>query len=156
MTDFTTLRDSINALTSVITTTYTDMLRTANADKEQLAAIYKRLDEDRADILEFGKTLGDLAATLNSTNDNCGEIASKITETMLTGMDYLPVANYEDFVDFCSVCGEEICVGDEYEDTGMWTVCADCHRREMDETDPEPLDNPEEPETHTPVTSDEE
>ena len=127
MTDFTSLRESIAALTTAITSTYADILHTTNDHKEQLASIYQALNEDRADLLEFGKMLGDLADVLDATNDNCQDIAVKVTTTIMEGMSYLPESKYEEFVEYCDNCGSEIRVGDEYRHDGAdWYTCAEC------------------------------
>lgn len=127
MTDFTSIRESITALTTAITSTYAGILHTTNEHKEQLASIYHSLNEDRADLLEFGKMLGDLADVLDATNDNCQDIAVKVTTTIMEGMSYLPESKYEEFVEYCDNCGGEIRVGDEYRYDGAdWYTCAEC------------------------------
>ena len=134
MTDFTNLRNALGALTNAITSTYADLLGTANANKEELRTLYAKITENRADILEFGKMLDATADVLGDTSDKCLDIGEKITETLFNGTDYLPVANYEDFIDFCDCCGEEIVVGDEYTcNSGHWYTCAECSAKLAEE-----------------------
>ena len=96
------------------------------------------MEETRADILEYGKMLGDLADVLDETNDTCRDLATKITTVIYEGVDAVPTVPYEEFVDFCDNCGREIVVGEDYtSNTGHWYVCAECSAKlaEEDETD---------------------
>ena len=133
MTDFTTIRESIAAFTNAITSTYASLLYDANKQREEFIDVCCRMEETRADILEYGKMLGDLAVTLEETNDMCHDIATKITTVIYEGVDAAPSVPYEEFVDFCDNCGAEILVGDEYTVShGNWYTCPTCIQLEKE------------------------
>ena len=126
MTDFTSIRESIATFTHAITSTYAALLHDANEQREEFIDICVRMEETRADILEYGKMLGDLADVLDETNDTCRDLATKITTVIYEGVDAAPTVPYEEFVDFCDNCGGEIHVGDEYTVSGNWYTCPTC------------------------------
>ena len=133
MTDFTNLRESIATFTNAITSTYAALLHDANEQREEFIDICRRMEENRSDILEYGKMLSDLAVVLDETNDMCRDIATKITTGIYEGVDAAPSVPYEEFVDFCDNCGGEILVGDEYTVTnGNWYTCPTCIQLEKE------------------------
>lgn len=133
MTDFTSIRESIATFTHAITSTYAALLHDANEQREEFIDICTRMEETRADILEYGKMLGDLADVLDETNDTCRDLATKITTVIYEGVDAAPTVPYEDFVEFCDNCGGEIHVGDEYTvSNGNWYTCPTCIQLERE------------------------
>ena len=133
MTDFTSLRESIATFTHAITSTYAALLHDANEQREEFIDICRRMEENRSDILEYGKMLSDLAVVLEETNDTCRDLATKITTVIYEGVDAAPTVPYEEFVDFCDNCGSEILVGDEYTVTnGNWYTCPTCIQLEKE------------------------
>lgn len=133
MTDFTNLRESIATFTDAVTSIYAGLLHDANEQREEFIDLCTRMDETRADILEYGKMLGDLAVVLDETNDKCQDIATKITTVIYEGVDATPSVPYEEFVDFCDNCGSEILVGDEYTVSGgNWYTCPVCIQLEKE------------------------
>ena len=127
MTDFTNLRESIASFTDAIVSTYAGLLYDANEQRKEFIDLCTRMDETRADILEYGKMLGDLAVVLDETNDKCLDIAAKVATVIYEGVDATPSVPYEDFVEFCDSCGREIHVGDEYTVSGSnWYTCPTC------------------------------
>ena len=133
MTDFTTIRESIATFTNAIISTYASLLYDANEQREEFIEICGRMEETRSDILEYGKMLSDLAVVLDETNDMCRDIATKITTVIYEGVDAAPSVPYEEFVDFCSNCGNEIHVGDEYDVINdNWYTCPACIQLEKE------------------------
>ena len=126
MTDFTTLHNALAQLTSAVTETYTSLLRDANQYREDLIALGEKMEDNRADILEFGKLLSTTATTFIEVDENCQNIAFKISQAMLEGVDACPSCNYEEFVDFCDECGRAITVNEDYDLTGDYYTCATC------------------------------
>jgi predicted RNA-binding Zn-ribbon protein involved in translation (DUF1610 family) len=133
MTNFTDIRESIATFTNAITSTYAALLHDANEQREEFIDLCGRMEETRTDILEYGKMLGDLAVVLDETNDKCRDIATKITTVIYEGVDAAPSVPYEEFVDFCSNCGSEIHVGDEYTVINdNWYTCPTCIQLEKE------------------------
>jgi hypothetical protein len=57
----------------------------------------------------------------------CEDVVTKVQNVIENGIDEAPGVNYEDFVGFCQVCGNEVLVGEEYDCDGDGSfVCADC------------------------------
>lgn len=133
MTDFTSLRESIATFTNAITSIYAGLLHDANEQREEFIDLCSRMQETRADILEYGKMLSDFAVVLDETDDKCHDIATKITTVIFEGVDAAPSVPYEEFVDFCDACGTEILVDDEYTVTnGNWYTCPTCIQLEKE------------------------
>ena len=149
-TDFTNIRTALNTLVDSIAEMHTNLLAKANAERAEALELYARMCDTRADIVDFGNMVADVADQFVGINDVAGDIANKIDDAITDGFLGIPECNYEDFVGFCAVCGKTITEYDVVDFDGEEFFCADCIEGEdeledEDELVDEPVDE-EEPE----------
>ena len=134
MTDFTNIREALDNLLAVLDSATADLVGTANAQRKELLALYGRMQETNADLIEFGSIVGEAGAAMLDIEEMCEDVASKVQDVIENGINEAPNVNYEDFIGFCDTCGDEILVGEEYSydgDNGF--VCGNCLNTEAEQ-----------------------
>ena len=127
MTDFTNIRTALDNLLTILNDTMGNLTSTANEQRKELLALYGRMQATNAEITEFGSIVGEAGSAMLDIEETCGDVSTKIKNVIEGGLDETPAVNYEDFVGFCQVCGNEVLADEGYdrdEDGGF--VCADC------------------------------
>jgi hypothetical protein len=107
-TNFTPINEAFTSLINTIAQVHTDLLAKANAEREEALALYARMQETHADLVEFNAMIGNAAAALDEIDGVAADIGAKVYDVLDNGFDKLPVCNYENFVGFCEACGTEI------------------------------------------------
>lgn len=107
-TNFTPINEAFTSLIDTITGIHADLLAKANAEREEALALYARMQETHADLVELNSMIGNAAAALNEIDGVAADIGAKVYDVLVDGFDQLPVCDYEDFVGFCDGCGGEI------------------------------------------------
>lgn len=131
MTDFTNIHNALNNLLTVLDSTASGLVDTANAQKKELLALYDRMQETNKDLAEFGSIVGEAGATMLDIEELCEDVVTKAQNAIENGIDETPSANYEDFVGFCDTCGNEILVDEKYRyDSDNSLVCGNCFNSE--------------------------
>lgn len=134
MTDFTPIRNALANLLEVIDGTAASLIGTANSQRQELIALYGRMRETNADLVEFGSMVGEVGAELLDVEELCEDVAAKAIDVIESGADRLPECPYESLVDFCDECGRAIVDGEEYSfDGANWFTCADCLNAEAEQ-----------------------
>ena len=106
----TELKAAVSNIVSVINSTATELLKTANERKEALAKAELELYHSYQDINEFVGTIeelskiGLLSGTMLRANDNIKDLLDDIQ---------IFEANVEDFDGYCDKCGVEITCSEE-------------------------------------------
>lgn len=113
-TNFTPINEAFTSLIDTIAQVHSDLLAKANAEREEALALYARMQETHADLVELNTMIGNAAAALNEIDGVAADIGAKVFDVLVDGFDKLPVCNYEDFVGFCDGCGEEITYDEVY------------------------------------------
>jgi formylmethanofuran dehydrogenase subunit E len=127
MTDFTDIRETLHDLLTALEDTMTDLVSTANEQRKELLALYGRMQATNADLIEFGSIVGEAGTAMLDIEEMCEDVAFKVQNVIEHGIDEAPAVDYEAFVGFCQVCGNEVLADEEYECDGDGElVCADC------------------------------
>ena len=127
MTDFTNIRTALSNLLEAVADTATDLTMTANAQRKELISLYARMRETNKNLCEFGTMIGEVGTALIDIEDICEDVAMKATAAIDGGADCTPNCDYEEFIDFCDECGNEIVEGDEYDtEAGGFVICPAC------------------------------
>jgi hypothetical protein len=113
-TNFTPINEAFTSLIDTIAQVHSDLLAKANAEREEALALYARMQETHADLVELNTMIGNAAAALNEIDGVAADIGIKVFDVLVDGFEKLPVCNYEDFVGFCDGCGEEITYDEVY------------------------------------------
>jgi hypothetical protein len=113
-TNFTPINEAFTSLVNTITGIHSELLAKANAEREEALALYARMQETHADLVELNSMIGNAAAALNEIDGVAADIGAKVFDVLVDGFDKLPVCDYEDFVGFCDGCGEEITYDEVY------------------------------------------
>lgn len=107
-TNFTPINEAFASLINTITGIHADLLAKANAEREEALALYARMQETHADLVELNSMIGNAAAALNEIDGVAADIGSKVYDVLDNGFDMVPTCDYENFVGFCDGCGIEI------------------------------------------------
>jgi hypothetical protein len=107
-TNFTPINEALNSLINTIAGVHTEILARANAERKEALALYARMLETHADLVEFNAMIGNAAAALNGIDEVAADIGSKVLDVLDGGFNMIPACDYEDFVGFCEGCGNEI------------------------------------------------
>ena len=107
-TNFTPINEAFASLIDSIAQVHSDLLAKANAEREEALALYARMQETHADLVEFNSMIGNAAAALNEIDGVAADIGCKVFDVLDNGFDMVPACNYENFVGFCGECGTEI------------------------------------------------
>jgi hypothetical protein len=113
-TNFTPIHEAFASLTETIAQVHSELLAKANAEREEALALYARMQETHADLVELNSMIGNAAAALNEIDGVAADIGAKVFDVLVDGFDKLPVCDYEDFVGFCDGCGEEVTYDEAY------------------------------------------
>lgn len=113
-TNFTPINEAFTSLINTIAQVHSDLLAKANAEREEALALYARMQETHADLVEFNSMIGNAAAALNGIDEVAADIGAKVYDVLVDGFEQLPACDYEDFVGFCDGCGEEIIYDEAY------------------------------------------
>ena len=113
-TNFTPINEAFTSLVNTISGIHADLLAKANAEREEALALYARMQETHADLVELNSMIGNAAAALNEIDGVAADIGAKVFDVLVDGFDKLPVCDYENFVGFCDGCGGEITYDEVY------------------------------------------
>lgn len=127
-TNFDELRTIANDFAAKMESAFEDLLGTANEQRRELINLYGRMNATREDLLEFAEITDELAMVFDGITEVSHDVACKIEAAMYDGGNFVPECNYEDFTEFCDVCGRAILNTEEctIEDGGE-VACVDCH-----------------------------
>jgi hypothetical protein len=132
-TNFDELRTIANDFATKMESAFEDLLSTANGQRRELIDLYGRMTATRADLLEFAEITDELALVFDGITEVAHDVACKIDTVMCDGGNFVPECNYEDFTEFCDVCGRAILNTEEYTiEDGGHIACADCHSLDED------------------------
>ena len=122
----TSVKDALTEAIKAIAAAQKILLNQANTEKASLLALLNEIRETRDTISTFSDICAEAGEALLDTADFCDGITDKIF-CVIDGNEDVPVADYEDFIEFCDQCGKEIVVGDKFDidDSGDYT-CAEC------------------------------
>ena len=107
-TNFTPINEAFTSLINTIAQVHSDLLAKANAEREEALALYARMQETHADLVEFNAMVGNAAAALNEVDGVAADIGAKVYDVLDNGFDMVPACSYENFVGFCGGCGTEV------------------------------------------------
>lgn len=113
-TNFTPINEAFTSLVNTISGIHADLLAKANAEREEALALYARMQETHADLVELNSMIGNAAAALNEIDGVAADIGAKVFDVLVDGFEKLPVCDYENFVGFCDGCGGEITYDEVY------------------------------------------
>jgi hypothetical protein len=113
-TNFTPINEAFTSLINTIAQVHSDLLAKANAERKEALALYARMQETHADLVELNSMIGNAAAALNEIDGVAADIGAKVFDVLVDGFEKLPVCDYEDFVGFCDGCGEEVTYDEAY------------------------------------------
>ena len=126
-TDFTPISNALSALVDTIAGMHRELLDRANAERREALDLYARMQDTYADLSQFGDIVGSAADALCGVSDVADDIGSKVYDAIDGGFPAIPECDYQDFVDFCTACGNTISTNDEFTiiDGEVYeTVCA--------------------------------
>lgn len=121
----TSVKDALTEAIKTIATAQKALLNQANTEKANLLALLNEIRGTRDTISIFGDVCAEAGEALLDTAEFCDGITDKIFY-VIDGNHDVPVADYENFVEFCDQCGKEIVVGDEFGVEGGDYTCAEC------------------------------
>ena len=148
-TNFTPINEAFTSLIDTIAQVHSDLLAKANAEREEALALYARMQETHADLVEFNSMIGNAAAALNEIDGVAADIGSKVFDVLVDGFDKLPVCDYEDFVGFCDACGEEVTYDELYSQVDGELYHKKCEPIEDEDELDETVDAPAAPSVDT-------
>ena len=132
-TNFTPINEAFTSLVNTISGIHADLLAKANAEREEALALYARMQETHADLVELNTMIGHAAAALNEIDGVAADIGAKVFDVLVDGFDKLPVCDYENFVGFCDGCGGEITYDEVYAQVDGDLFHKECEPIEEDE-----------------------
>ena len=137
MTNYTTIltsvKDALNTAVDTIKSAQKALFEQANTEKANLLKLLQEMADTRHAIGTLGTICGDAGEALCFMGDDTLDIAEKIGNVI--DFNDIPVAGYQEFVEFCDECGEEILVGENYETDGKgYFACADCVAAKEEDT----------------------
>lgn len=124
--NFNELKTAFYNLVETFEQSATDTIKEANANKEQLLALYKAISQNAfalSVIADISETMG---GKLFDLSERCDNVIANINHSLDEGCYGMPEGDYETFVGFCGKCGKEIHKGDTYGYDGGDHVCANC------------------------------
>lgn len=126
-TNFNELKTAFANLVETFEQSATDAIAEANANKEQLLALYKAMNQNAyalSVISEISETVG---SQLFDLSERCENVVANINHSLSEGCYGIPEGDYETFIGFCGKCGKEIHKNDTYGyEGGDEYVCANC------------------------------
>lgn len=126
------LSDTLNGALDEIRSLSNDLISQANSTKASILQLLTTLGETRNMIRGLGKISGDFGAACLDFSDDCDVIVDNIDESF-DGFDNLPEGPYETFAGFCSDCGVELHITDDFEQIDPLTIlCAECADKSVD------------------------
>ena len=143
MTNYTTILTSVkDALTTAVDTIKSAqkaLFEQANTEKANLIKLLGEMAETKAAIGTLGDICGDAGDALITISDDQLEVADKISNVI--DFNDIPYAGYQNFVEFCDECGDEILVGEKYDTDGKgYFKCANCIAQEAADAKAETTD----------------
>ena len=121
----TSVKDALAEAIKTISTVQVALLNQANTEKAALLALLAEIRETRETTILFGDVVGEAGNALLDAADFSYDIAGKMSY-ITDNIQEIPVAGYQDFVEFCDQCGEEITVNDQFTINNGEFVCAKC------------------------------
>jgi hypothetical protein len=137
MTNYTTIltsvKDALNTAVDTIKSAQKALYEQANTEKYNLIKLLQEMAETKAAIGTLGTICGDAGDALLTLSDGQLEVVDKISNVI--DFNDIPCAAYQEFVEFCDECGDEILVGEEYDTDGKgYFKCANCIAMEEEDT----------------------
>ena len=100
---------------------------TANEQKEELHKLLDRMETTRAEIAAAGDMAEELAKEILEYADEFHATANKIEDAIEDPRQYLPECDYEDLAGWCEVCGDEVTLDEDYDESEDGdVVCHSC------------------------------
>lgn len=121
----TSVKDALADAIKAIHTAQVALLNQANTEKAALLALLAEIRETRETTILFGDVVGEAGHALLDAADFSYDVAGKMSY-ITDNIQEIPVAGYQDFVEFCDQCGEEITVNDQFTIENGEFVCAKC------------------------------
>ena len=123
--DFTAIHTALDELVYAMDSMRLALTKQANGEREELLSLYVRMRDTQNDLIELGDLAADASDALGTIEVESYGCADLIGDVLDGGL--IPECNYEDFVDYCAVCGRTISSADGYETTEDGTnVCTNC------------------------------
>ena len=125
--NFTNVHNALSALLEEIKLAQRELLFQANAERQELLGLYERMHGTHNNLKELGSMSTEASLVLNEIGSTSDTYASFVNDVIEDGYDAVPECNYEDFVGFCSECGETITKAAHYVETeDAELLCANC------------------------------
>lgn len=129
------IRKSMDTLLAEFVAINTQMLKQANAEREEMLALLARMTETRETFAAMEEVYMEIADEFGSFATDCAEFVDKISDAIEDPTGLCPSIAYEDLQGFCETCGKEISYSEKAYDTDGdgYIECAKC--AEATETD---------------------
>jgi hypothetical protein len=115
---------TLDNLVCEVATFANDLRREANTHREDLISLYASMNKNRMLMAETASLIRYATDRLDEVADSLENTAELVLET-IEGDD-IPECDYEEFVDYCALCGRTITREDTYACDGEFFYCADC------------------------------
>ena len=109
----TDLRDALKTFVNALETAQNQMIERANTERKAMLDLLASMRETREGVLEMASITSSVRDTLDEHTEISEDLAQHISNTLDNPASNCPETPYEDFVGFCSSCGEEV---SQYED----------------------------------------
>lgn len=131
--NFTNVHNALSTLLEEIKLAHRELLFQANAERQELLGLCERMRGTRNSLNELGVMSTEASLVLGEIGSTSETYASFVNDAIEDGYDAIPECNYEDFVGFCSECGETITKTADYTETeNAELLCANCADFEAD------------------------
>lgn len=133
--DFTAIHTALDELVNAMESMKQTLIKQANAEREELLALYVRMRDTQNDLIDLGDYAADASNTFGEVEVSSYGCADLIGDVLDFGL--VPECDYEDFVGYCAVCDRTISSADGYDtaDNGEM-LCTDCTPADEDENEP--------------------
>ena len=131
--NFTPLTEAIESLHHAIVGMHNELCVIANKQREEALDLKRRMIATHDDIVTLATIAQQGAFMLATASDNTAMIGGTVYQAIESSFNGIPTVNYEDFVGFCSECGESVHASDAYDVIDGMLLCPDCTPVDDDE-----------------------
>lgn len=123
--DFTAIHTALEELVYAMDSMKRALTKQANAEREELLSLYARMRDTQNDLILLGDYAADASDALGEVEVGSYDCADLIGDVLDSGL--VPECDYEDFIDYCAVCGNTISSADGYDTTENGEMlCTNC------------------------------